>query len=184
MSRKISLRLAVWSFGGTMIERTFKIWLEEKLSIWDHTGTQFTDIDDKSSFFTGKDGEQFIISIEGHKGAGGWSWTILTHTKDSKMVGSVSFQQNGDVFAGPKGTYSTNAVNVRKKRQGIATAMYDYFTERIGPIFRHSYQTPEGRGLWSNKHNSPLAKLSEPEQIEIGVKGYPYDLNQDKASRP
>jgi len=156
----------------------FKDWLlENRLMIWDHTSTQFTETEGGKSYFKGKNGEKFIIQIESSKGPAGWSYSVQVHTEDGKLVGSVRFTKNGEIFKGPKHTYSTDYVHVDKnyRGQGIARAMYDYFTEQVGPIYRHEYQTPEGRQFWG-KNKSSLARFPEPEQIRRGREGYPYSV--------
>jgi GNAT superfamily N-acetyltransferase len=137
----------------------FKQWFVfSESTIWPHSGTQFTEIGGAKSFFTGKGGDRFVIEIESTKSLGGWGYTVLVHTEDGKLVGSAHFTPNGEIFAGPKGTYSTDMVSVKEpyRRQGIARAIYDCFTEQVGPIYRHEYQTPDGRQLWgSAKSSSP-----------------------------
>jgi hypothetical protein len=143
--------------------KTFKNWIvsEGKLFIWQDTGTQFKDIGNNKSYFNGKNGEQFTIQIEG-----GGVPTVIVYNKNGQQVGSVPFTPNGEGFKGPKGTYSTSYVKVKNEyqSQGIARAMYDYFTRKIGPIYRSDYQEPEGRVFW-NKNKSPMGNLPEKEQI-------------------
>lgn len=146
---------------------SFKSWLiENKLFIWDHTGTKFTDIDGEKATFKGKSGETFVIDIDSNKGPGGWSYGVTVQNKDNKLIGSVRFSENGEVFKGPKRTYSTNQVHVDEKyrREGIARAMYDYFTQLVGAIYRHDYQTSDGRKFWDN---NPSKHKSLPEKDQI-----------------
>jgi GNAT superfamily N-acetyltransferase len=67
----------------------------------------------------------------------------------SKELGSVEFRQYDP--SSKKWTGEALHVDPRYRRQGVATAMYDWFKRRFGPIRPSDAQTQDGEGFWRGK---------------------------------
>jgi hypothetical protein len=67
----------------------------------------------------------------------------------NKELGSVEFRQYDP--SSKKWTGEALHVDPRYRRQGVATAMYDWFKRRFGPIRPSDAQTQDGEGFWRGK---------------------------------
>jgi hypothetical protein len=67
----------------------------------------------------------------------------------SRELGSVQFHRYDP--ASPKWTGEALHVDERYRRQGVATAMYDWFKKKFGPIRPSDAQTRDGESFWQRK---------------------------------
>jgi len=67
----------------------------------------------------------------------------------SRELGSVQFHRYDP--ASPKWTGEALHVDERYRRQGVATAMYDWFKKKFGPIRPSDAQTRDGESFWQSK---------------------------------
>ena len=67
----------------------------------------------------------------------------------SRELGSVQFHRYDPTS--PKWTGEALHVDERYRRQGVATAMYDWFKKKFGPIRPSDAQTRDGESFWQSK---------------------------------
>ena len=67
----------------------------------------------------------------------------------SRELGSVQFHRYDPTS--PKWTGEALHVDQRYRRQGVATAMYDWFRQKFGPIRPSDAQTRDGESFWQRK---------------------------------
>jgi len=81
----------------------------------------------------------------------------------SRKLGSVQFHRYDPT--NPKWTGEALHVDERYRRQGVATAMYDWFKQKFGPIRPSDAQTRDGESFWQRKKvweqesGDPLSKI-------------------------